>query len=83
MHIQFKCVVIIVYNVTACKCKERIRFYTNENQEKLITSDMQGLVWGKPELAHEYDFDVEKIIAKNRKFEVEECNFLVFCSLSL
>ena len=47
---------------------------------------MQGLVWGKPELAHEYDFDVDNIIAKNRKFEVcvvEECNFLVFCSLSL
>ena len=26
---------------------------------------MQGLVWGEPELAHEYDFDVEKIIAKS------------------
>ena len=37
---------------------------------KLYTSDMQGLVWGKPELAHEYDFDVENIIAKDRKFEV-------------
>ena len=24
-----------------------------------ITSDMQGLVWGEPELAHEYDIDVE------------------------
>ena len=23
------------------------------------TSDMQGLVWGEPELAHEYDIDVE------------------------
>ena len=30
---------------------------------------MQGLVWGEPELAHEYDFDVE--------------NSLVFGSLSL
>ena len=37
------------------------------------------LVWGEPELAHEYDLDVENIIVKNRKFEV--CNFLVFCSL--
>ena len=37
-----------------------------------ITSDMQGLVWGEPELVHEYDFDVENIIAKNTKFEV--CN---------
>ena len=49
----------------------------------IITSDMQGLVWGEPELAHEYDFDMENIIAKNRKFEacnMEECNF---CSLSL
>ena len=27
----------------------------------IITSDMQGLVWGEPELAHEYDFDVENI----------------------
>ena len=46
-----------------------------------ITSDMQDLVWGEPELAHEYDFDVQNIIAKNRKFEVcnmKECNFLVF-----
>ena len=43
---------------------------------------MQGLVWGEPELALEYDFDVENM-AKNRKFEVcnmEECNF---CSLSV
>ena len=39
------------------------------------TSDMQGLVWDERELAHEYDFDVENTIAKNRKFEVEECNF--------
>ena len=30
---------------------------------------MQGLVWGEPEFAHEYDFDVENI-PKNRKFEV-------------
>ena len=36
----------------------------------MTTSDMQGLVWGEPELAHKYDFDVENIIAKNRKFEV-------------
>ena len=27
----------------------------------IITSDMQSLVWGEPELAHEYDFDVENI----------------------
>ena len=27
----------------------------------IYTSDMQGLVWGEPELAHEYDFDVENI----------------------
>ena len=26
-----------------------------------VTSDMQGLIWGEPELAHEYDFDVENI----------------------
>ena len=30
------------------------------------TSDMQALVWGEPDLAHEYDFDVENIIAENR-----------------
>ena len=33
------------------------------------------------ELAHEYDFAVENIITKNRKFEVcdvEKCNFLVY-----
>ena len=30
----------------------------------IITSDMQGLVWGEPELAHEYDFDVENIIVE-------------------
>lgn len=24
-----------------------------------FNSDMQGLVWVKPEVAHEYDFDVE------------------------
>ena len=35
-----------------------------------ITSDMQGLAWGEPELAREYDLDVENIIAKNRKLEV-------------
>ena len=23
----------------------------------IITSDMQGLVWGEPEFVHEYDFD--------------------------
>ena len=44
---------------------------------------MQGLVWGEPELAHEYDFDVEKIIAKFEVCNMEECNFLVFCSFSL
>ena len=27
----------------------------------LLTSDMQGLVWGEPELAHEYHFDVESV----------------------
>ena len=27
------------------------------------TRDMQGLVWDEPELAHEYNFDVENIIA--------------------
>ena len=43
-------------------------------------SDMQGLVWGEPELVHEYDFDVEKIIAKFELCNMEECNFLVFCS---
>ena len=51
----------------------------------VLVDDMQGLVWGEPELAHEYDFDVENIIMKNRRFEVcnmEECNFLVICSLS-
>ena len=48
-----------------------------------VTSDMQGLVWGEPELAHEYDFDVEKIIAKFEVCNMEECNFLVFCSFSL
>ena len=26
-----------------------------------IISDMQGLVWGDPELAHEYHFVVENI----------------------
>ena len=26
------------------------------------TSDMQGLVWGEPELAHKYDFDVEDMM---------------------
>ena len=25
----------------------------------IITSDMQGLAWGEPELAYEYDFDVK------------------------
>ena len=29
------------------------------------TSHMQGLVWGKPELAHEYDFDVETLERRN------------------
>ena len=32
----------------------------------MILVSMQGLVWGEPELAHEYDFDVENI----EKFEV-------------
>ena len=44
---------------------------------------MQGLVWGKPELAHEHDFDGENIIVKNRKFEVcnmEECKSTLFVS---
>ena len=44
---------------------------TDIHTKKTITS---GLVWGAPELAHEY---VENIIA-----EVEECKFLVFFSLS-
>ena len=39
------------------------------------TSNTHGLVWDEPELAHEYDFDVENIIAK---IEVSICNFLVF-----
>ena len=34
------------------------------------TSDMQGLVWGEPELAHEYVFDVKNIIVN---IEVQEC----------
>ena len=29
--------------------------------ENLCTSDMQGLFWGKPELAHVYNFDMENI----------------------
>ena len=46
------------------------------------TSDMQGLVWGEPELAHEYDFDVETLYTAKKR-NVEECNLLVFCLLSL
>ena len=53
----------------------------NNDGDSIITSDMQVLVCSVPELAQEYDFDV--VAAKNRKFEVEGCNFLVFCSLSL
>ena len=32
---------------------------TSRNLASLGTSDMQGLIWGEPELAHKYDFDVE------------------------
>ena len=32
-----------------------------------MTSDVQGLVWGELEVVHEYDFDVENIIVKNKK----------------
>ena len=47
----------------------------------MIASD---LIWGEPELAQEYDFDVENIIGNLIKARnMEECNFLVFCSLSL
>ena len=53
------------------------------DQSPVSTFSLWLLVVTQSELAHEYDFDVEKIIAKNRKFEVEECNFLVFCSPSL
>ena len=44
----------------------------------LITSDMQGLVWGEPELAHEYNFDVENI---DRKFEQRDALTLLLVSL--
>ena len=58
------------------------------NYNYIYTSDIQGLVWGEPELAHEYDFDVENI-TKNFLSpylmlalvnNMEECNF---CSPSL
>ena len=32
-----------------------------------MTSDVQGLVWGELEVAHEYDFHAENIIVKNKK----------------
>ena len=40
---------------TTCRWAVIISHYS------IITSDMQGLVWGEPELAYEYDFDVENI----------------------
>ena len=33
----------------------------------IITSDMQSLVWGEPELAHEYHFDVKKHYSKEQE----------------
>ena len=39
---------------------------------------MQGLVWSEPELAREYDFDVEKIIAKKNIIEGMQLLSLLF-----
>ena len=47
---------------------------------------MQGLVWGEPELAHEYDFDVKYIfmaMKESFKYATWRNATLVFVPLSL
>ena len=52
-------IIIIIYFAHVCTV------YVGLTQARPnYTSDMQGLVWGEPELAYEYEFDVENMKLK-------------------